>query len=290
MLIFDCNYVGWNSATAILKGNSKGLSFNGSRTEVIFQFIKRIVELANRFESQQIVFCWDSPDNKRLEIYPEYKEKRRKNREEHVEENIEAYNEIFRQFTEIKSFVLPTLGFSNIFEVNGFESDDIIANIVNHKNENQNIIVISSDEDLYQLLDNCAIYSISKQQTMTKEIFIRHYGITPFQWIAVKAIGGCRSDNVQGVEGVGETKSIDYLKGKLNKGKVFLRIENSEEIIKRNLRLVRLPFENTPLPKIRPNYLSLDKFKFICDEFGFESLKTEKIYSMWKNIAARVNR
>lgn len=286
MLIFDSNYVGWNSATAILKGLNKGLSYKGERTEVIYQFVKRILELSKRFESQQVVFCWDSPNNKRKDIYPTYKANRHNN-EEQTEEAEESFDNIFRQFQEIKEFVLPELGFSNVFEVNGFESDDLIAKIVQHYNQ-ENTVIISSDEDLYQLLnENCSIYSITKKQTMTEEVFKRHYGITPKQWIDVKAIGGCHSDNVKGVGGVAEKKSIDYLTGKLNKGQTFLHIKNSQDIIDRNIRLVKLPFEGTPLPRIRNDQTTLSKFKDICKEFGFQSLLDEKTYSLWQTYICR---
>lgn len=280
-LIFDCNYICWNVAHAF----SKGLSYKGGRTEVIFGFVKQLLSLSERFEADQIAFCWDSKQNKRKEIYPEYKTNRHKDLSEEEQEGISI---IFPQFEEIK-LMLPELGFSNVFELNGYESDDIIARLVLDKYDKETV-VISSDEDLFQLLDHCSIYSISKKQTMTKDVFQRHYRIEPKEWVDVKAIAGCKSDYVKGVKGVGEKKAIDYIKGSLNKGMAFLSIQNSKEVIDRNYRLVRLPFEGTPAPRIRSNHLSLSEFKIHCKGYGFDSICNEETWSRWGRIMSRMNR
>ena len=283
LLIFDSNYISWTCAFAL----SRGMTYSGNRTEIIFGFMKQIIALTENFEATQIVFCWDSRESKRREVYPEYKGNRRK---ELTEEEKESLSLVYKQFDEIRLTVLPELGFWNIFTLSGYESDDLIANIVlDPKNNHDQIVVISSDSDLYQLLNWCSVYSITKAQTMDKEIFTRHYGISPEEWIHVKAIAGCNTDNVKGVGGIGEKKAISYLKGNLNHGKMYFKIINSQDVIDRNLALVTLPYAGCPSPKIRKNNLTIDKYKMICETYGMESLLEKKNLARWTRIIERID-
>jgi DNA polymerase-1 len=281
-IVVDSNYVCWTSAFAA----SKGLSYVGTRTEVIYLFLKQLFSIFENFEPAQAIFCWDSRASKRKEIYPEYKANRRK---DISEEDKEALNLVYEQFTELKSYILPAMGFSNVFEVAGYESDDLIASTVINQTNPEKPIVISSDSDLYQLLDHCSIYAITKAQTMSKEIFTRQYGITPQQWVMVKAIAGCGTDNVKGIGGIGEKKAIGYLTGKLNHGKMFLKIENSMDIVDRNLRLVGLPFAGTPVPKMHKNSLTIAKLQEICKTYGMASLVEKKNLLRWEKIISRID-
>lgn len=278
-IIFDCNYVSYVSAFSF----SKGLSYKSGRTEVIFGFLKNIIGTMLKFESTEVIFCWDSKSNKRKNLLPEYKANRRKNL---TDEEKESFNLVYLQFDEIRKIVLPEIGFSNVFMLEGYESDDLIANILQTEKFDKTI-VIASDNDLLQLLDFCSIYNISKKQTINKTIFNRDYGIEPKEWVQVKAIAGCNTDNIKGVIGVGEKKAIAFLKGEL-KGKSLENIKNSKEIIDRNMRLVKLPFEGCPTLKLRKNDLSIEKFKTICKEYGFESLLTQKAISDWSKIISRI--
>jgi DNA polymerase-1 len=245
------------------------------------------MSLSEKFSPDQIAFAWDSKKSKRKEIYPEYKNNRRKELSEAEKESLEL---VFEQFNKLQKTILPALGFSNVFHISGLESDDLIASIlINQDVRLDQNIVVSSDSDLYQLLDRCSIYSITKSQTMNKEIFMRHYeGITPNQWIIVKAIAGCSTDNVKGIIGIGEKNAIAYLKGTLNKGKRYESIEQGKEITDRNLNLVKLPFLGTPLPKIRKNNLSLDKFNSVCNEYGMVSFLEKKNIIRWEKIISQI--
>jgi len=280
LLIFDSNYVGYVSAFAL----SQGMAYRGNRTEVIFGFLKQIISLCLKFQPDQVAFCWDSRSSKRKEMLPEYKENRKKDL---TDEEKESLSLVYDQFNEIRDVVLPMLGFNNVFLVDGYESDDTIANIVFGKDPPKTI-VITSDNDLLQLLDHCSLYSITKRQSTNKEIFCREYGIAPHEWVMVKAIAGCGSDNVPGVKGVGEKTAVAYLKGE-SKGKRKQDIEQSSDIIERNIQLVKLPFKGCPTPKLRRNDLSIEKFRLVCREYGMESLLSTKQISEWASIAALIS-
>ena len=283
MIIFDSNYVCWVCSFAL----SEGMLYRGGRTEIIYGFFRQMISVLENFSPTQVVFTWDSKISKRREIYPEYKANRRK---ELTEEAAMSRKLIYLQFEEIKNNAIRELGFSNCFEVEGYEADDIIAKLVqNYPNEQEPTIVISSDEDLYQLLDFCSIYAITKKQTTDKEIFKRHYGIEPAKWSEVKAIAGCGTDNIKGVSGIGEKTAAKYLLGQMKPGKKYKKILDSKQLIKENLRLVKLPFENTPTPKVKQNHLDISKFVSVCKEYGFESFLDKKTLSRWEAIISRIH-
>ena len=211
-VVIDANYLCYVNRFAL----SQGLSYRGHHTEIIFGFLRHINELARHFETKKFIFCWDARKSLRREIYPEYKTNRRVNQ---TEEENELDQIAYVQFNEIKDNVLPKIGFTNIFYREGYEADDIIASIV--KNNPDRYIVVASDTDLFQLLDYCSLYNIVKKSTTTKIIFEREHEISPDKWHLVKAIAGCGTDNVFGVQGVGEKTAIKFISGLLKTGKIL---------------------------------------------------------------------
>ena len=280
IVIFDSNYV-----CHVCYHGMGELSYKGMRTEVIFGFIKQIIIMCEKFEPDQIAFCWDSPISKRELIYPTYKLKRKGGR---TEQEKKAFEPVKDQFNKLRDIVLPKLGFSNIFCVEGYESDDLIAALVKGRDPKETII-ITSDEDLYQLLDNCTIYSIGKKRSITRKDFISEYGIEPSQWAEVKAIAGCSTDEVEGIVGVGAQTAILYMLEKITKGKKFDSIKNNrEQIMKRNTPLVKLPFDKTPTPKLKDNDMCFDQFDVICHRYGFESLLKDQYLKIWSKMIRRI--
>lgn len=261
-IIVDSNYVAYSEKFAL----SAGLTYRGGRTEIIFGFIKTILNFARKFDTDKFIFCWDSKTSLRKEIYPQYKANRKIDLSSEEEES----NKIaYAQFDKLKK-VLPDMGFSNVFEEEGYESDDIIASLVIGSKDYP--VVLSSDKDLYQLLNWCSLCNI-RGEVYTKELFVRQYRINPSKWGKVKAIAGCDTDNVKGVAGVGEKTAIKYFKKELNqKTKTYDCIKNFDD--KLTARLVCLPFEGCPefRSKIKEDRINPDKFLEVFERYGFESL------------------
>lgn len=285
LLVLDCNYICWCHAYAI----GQGLSFAGQRTEVIYGFLKQLLYLSEKFEPNQIAFCWDSVENKRKELSPDYKKKSPLSSEE-----AEALNLIFDQFEQLRKDILPYLGFVNVFRVTGYEADDLMAKLVmNYKKENGPVIIVSRDKDLYQLLDYCTLYSVTGRQTTTKEEFVKKYNIEPSQWAEVKAMAGCSSDKVKGIFGIGDKTAAGYLAKTINKGKAFLKIKDSQAIIDKNLPLVKLPFEGTPTPKLKKDNItrgeSYGLWKEVCKHYGFSSLMDTESVEIWKTLVKKLS-
>lgn len=181
--------------------------------------------------------CFDSDFYWRKEVYPEYK----KNRSEVDTKGMASsfMNQMYFLYD-----VMNNLGFTSL-RFNGFEADDIIADVCN-KFPDDFKVIISTDEDLYQLLtENTVIYSGTKHhdKRMTKQLFETKYGIEPKDWVMVKAIAGCYSDNIAGITSVGEKTAIAYLKQETSET-INTKIKSQNYIVSKNLKLVQLPYQD----------------------------------------------
>lgn len=281
-VIIDCNNLCYSNFYSF-----GDLSYEEKKTGVIFGFVKNIISLAKTFDTDEFIFCWDSRKSYRKLFYPEYKANRRKNLPEQEVINLKLALE---QFTELRTVVLPMMGFGSIFFCVGYEADDIIATVanMNEEQDKSSIVVVSTDQDMYQLLNKVVIYNQITKKKITYETFVEKYKTVPSLWSEVKAISGCSSDNVIGITGVGETKAIKYLNGMLLKGKIKDRIESDEgqEIIARNRKLVCLPFKGMKNLTfvLKADCLKKSNFIDVFMKYGFESLLKKNAVENWSKI------
>lgn len=103
---------------------------------------------------------------------------------------------------------LEYMGF-NIVELEGYEADDIIGTISKKSNEKEDLhsYILTGDRDSLQLIDEKSSVILVKTKeniVFDTEKFIQEYGVTPEQYIDVKAIMGDSSDNIPGIAGIGE--------------------------------------------------------------------------------------
>lgn len=107
------------------------------------------------------------------------------------------------------------------------EADDIIAEIVNTKDEDTEAVIYSSDSDYHQLIsDTVVCYNPTAKKLWNKESFFAKHGFIVDNYIYFKIICGDNSDNVFGIKGVGEKTFI-----KMFPTVVTDKIENRGELI-----------------------------------------------------------
>lgn len=268
-----------------MKHTLKDMSYDDMATGVIYGFFTEIRKLIKQFNTKEVIFTWDSKTSKRKVVYPNYKNRAPKDlspKEKHLNEA--AYGQI----NILREVILPNLGVACSYHAEGYEADDLLASII--ENNRNDFIIVSSDNDLYQLLSpTTVIFNIQTKKLYYAANFIADYLLfPPSQWSAIKALAGCKSDTVEGIEGVGEKTAIKYLKDSLKVGsKAYMAIESEigKEIYKRNLPLVKLPYEGTPkikLPKEISLSLCLDYFLDVCDKYNFSSFTKKESLKEWK--------
>jgi hypothetical protein len=94
------------------------------------------------------------------------------------------------------------------------------------------------------------------------------------KWSLVKAIAGCPTDDIPGVDGVAEKLAIKYLKKEMNeKTATFKKIvDDWPNILYREERLTRLPYPTTPPFEYKPDEGSAGDWDAVMKSFGATSL------------------
>ncbi|KKL72997.1 hypothetical protein LCGC14_2079330, partial [marine sediment metagenome] len=272
-LLIDSDLIGHQSIYAMKEVD---LSKDDYKTEIIYNFLMKVRMLAEALHSNKFIFFWDSRKSllHRKEIYPEYKEGDR-SWEKRTEDEKNLLTAGRAQFSVLINEVLPQMGFRNILSEDGYESDDLIARIT--IGNDQSFVIVSADSDLYQLLEQDRVTMFnpdSRVWNITSAFsFGNKWGIAPEQWADVKAMAGCKSDNVKGIKGVGEKTAIKFLHSDLPAHhKIYSTImEQKDEVLKTNRPLVTLPYKDTPKPYIQDDELSEKRFIKVFNKFGFRS-------------------
>jgi 5'-3' exonuclease len=258
------------------------------QVEVIFNVLEQVFTFVRHLQPEHIVFTWDSRRSYRRDRYPDYKGNR-PSRHELTEEERWLLDISYIQFGELRRRVLPELGFKNNFISTGLEADDLIASITqNQKNAEKQIVIVSSDKDLFQLLGpNISMFNPFTKRMTTNKSFTKEYGIPPEKWGLVKAVGGCASDNVAGINGIGEKTAIKWIRGLLpSHYKKYHSIVSNDgkAIIKRNKALVVLPFEGTPIIDIKDDVLYQSDFLKVFQKYNFRSFLKTDVFLKWERV------
>lgn len=268
----------------------------GIHTNAVYGFTNMLLKMKEEIEPDYIVCTFDkAAPTFRHNEYKEYKAGRKK-----------MPSELAEQFPIVKE--LLSKFDINIFEIEGFEADDLIGTL-SCKAEEQGIevYIVTGDRDALQLASNNIKIVLTKKGITEKEIYdanrmIEEYGVTPKQFIDVKGLMGDASDNIPGVPGVGEKTAYKLIKeygsieNVLNNtenisGKKIKEslIENSEQAIfskKLATIMCNVPIEidldsiksneNYDAEAIRKMFLDLE-FKSLLDKIYYEQKEENKI-------------
>ena len=119
-------------------------------------------------------------------------------------------NELIPQFDYVKE-IATQFGFVNIGVVN-YEADDVIGSLAQTYSDQNEVFIITGDKDILQCINpNVEVWLTKKALIyiiVTLERFLEDYGITPKQFIDVKAFMGDTADGYPGVKGIGEKRHL----------------------------------------------------------------------------------
>ncbi len=282
-LILDCNNLAYIARHAY--GNE--LSHEEEQTGILWGFFNQVWKLARQFETHKFLFAWDSRKSHRKRDFAGYKANRRVGLSKGEKA---SYDKVYAQFTTLRKTLLPQFGFRNIYMHTGLEADDVIASLVLNTKWEEPPVVVTTDKDLFQLLEFCDVWRPlpgDKKILMTASLFKQTFDIPPNAWVRVRALGGDDSDNLGGVGGIGSKLAIKYLHGNLPAGVKRSRITSADGqlIMQRNVRLMTLPHPLTPVfPAVQDERFMVDDFIQICDRYRFNHfLKTENLQE-WRKL------
>ena len=181
---------------------------DGELVSVVYGFFSAFLKAVQDFNPDFIATCFDLP-------FPTFRHKKFK---EYKANRTPTPKELYQQIPIVKR-LLKILEVP-VFEKKGFEADDLIGTVgelVKKHNSSIEVIVLSGDLDLLQLVDeNIKVYILKKGKDNSllydKELVKEKYlGLSPSQLVDFRALRGDPSDNIPGVSGVGEKTTIKLL-------------------------------------------------------------------------------
>ncbi|HEM3625427.1 TPA: DNA polymerase I [Streptococcus suis] len=207
LLLIDGSSVAFRAFFALYHQIDRFKSPTGLHTNAIYGFNLMLDHMMKRIEPTHILVAFDAGKTTfRTEMFADYKAGRAKTPDEFRE-----------QFPFIRQ-MLDAMGIKH-YELNQYEADDIIGTLDKMAERTDipfDVTIVSGDKDLIQLTDENTVVEISKKGVAEFEEFTPAYlmekmGITPTQFIDLKALMGDKSDNIPGVTKIGEKTGLKLL-------------------------------------------------------------------------------
>ena len=180
---------------------------DGRFTNGIFGFLNILFSLKENYNPDAVAIAFDvKAPTFRHELYSEYKGNRKGMPEE-----------LAQQLPVLKE-LLSAMGYK-LVECADWEADDIIGTLAKSCNDGDFCYIATGDRDSLQLVDEkvnvlLAAPKAGKTETIVYDInkIIEDKGVEPIKLIDVKALMGDASDNIPGVQGIGEKTATDLIK------------------------------------------------------------------------------
>jgi 5'-3' exonuclease len=172
----------------------------------VFHFVNILRKFLEEHDHDKVVVMWDGDSNSsiRKSLYPQYKANRQQDMNEY------KYESYLNQQSRVKQYLEEI--FVRQVEVINNEADDLIAYYCKIAT-NEKIIIFSADKDLTQLIsENVTIYSPNTKKYFKNgdNILINKVNIPHYNVLLTKVFTGDNSDNIYGIEGLGEKTLIKY--------------------------------------------------------------------------------
>ena len=169
-------------------------TIKGIPIQAVYSFCRMIKKLVDTFDPHYIALVWDSKGlTVRHEIFPAYKATR-----------TAPPSDLFDQKKYIQAFA-DLIGLKQ-FERPGIEADDILFSLaVDFANENNDVVIITSDKDMSQTLtDRITIFDPFKDVFIDREAFAQRMEFPVEKLAFYFSLLGDTSDNIPGVKGIGQ--------------------------------------------------------------------------------------
>lgn len=206
LLLIDGSSVAYRAFFALYNQIDRFKNPAGLHTNAIYGFHLMLDHMIKRVEPTHVLVAFDAGKTTfRTEMFTDYKAGRDKTPTE------------FREQLPYIREMLTALGVP-FYDLDNYEADDIIGTLDKlAENENEyEVTIVSGDRDLIQLADSNTTVEISKRGVAEFEEFTPAYlmekmGLTPKQFIDLKALMGDKSDNIPGVTKIGEKTGLKLL-------------------------------------------------------------------------------
>lgn len=206
LLLIDGNSIVFRAFYAMHNQIDRFTNQDGLHTAAIYGFKLMLDHVLDKFHPDAALVAFDAGKTTfRTKKYPDYKGGRAKTPEELTE-----------QLPYVRQLV-QACGLHS-YELKDYEADDIIGTLAKQADDADfRTLIVSGDRDLTQLATANTTVAVTKKGVTQTEHFtpahmMEKLGVTPTQFIDVKALMGDSSDNYPGVTKIGEKTAISLIK------------------------------------------------------------------------------
>ena len=199
LVIIDGNSIMYRSFYALpLLANSEGEYSNA-----VYGFAMQIINIIQNIKPKYMVVAFDAGKHTfRNDLYDGYKATRKP-----------MPDELRSQIEPLKN-MLKLMNIT-VVEKDGIEGDDVIG-IISKRFLDTETIIVTGDRDSFQLVDDVTSVYFTRKGTsdvkiMDTKALKDEYGVTPKQFIDLKALQGDSSDNIPGVAGIGPKTATELI-------------------------------------------------------------------------------
>ena len=258
------------------------ISQHGHHVGGVVGFLKSMRNIIDRFSPRKIFVVWEGGgSSRRRAIYPDYKKGKKPARmNRFYEQDIpDTQRNRNKQIAALIS-AMKNLPICQIY-VSDCEGDDVIGYLCKYKLRKESKVIVSSDQDYYQLLnDRTQIFRLGRKEIVTYEDIPSLVGVSSNNYCIAKAAVGDSSDNITGIKGAGYktmAKRFSFLaddeeadikkifeyasahaEGKI---KIYREIANNFDLLERNWRLTYLDSRNLAANQVNQIEHIVDTFE-----------------------------
>lgn len=237
------------------------MDLNGEHVGGVMGFLVGLNKLVRDNKPTDVIVVWDGEGGslKRRSLFKDYKAGRKPkiNRQYDFEgpsQQVESFIKQLRMLDRYLEF-LPLMS----IRVKGVEADDVIAYLWGFMlDKDDQKVIVSSDKDFYQLLDNKTVMYVPTRKKYFSSTDLREtLDILPENFVLMKALMGDKSDNIGGIKGIGPksvvklfpflserfadlSDIIEYAEENKDVNSKYKRILGDREIVMDNVRLMQL--------------------------------------------------
>jgi len=241
------------------------LNDNGVPVGGLTGFLRSLAYAIREVNPTRVIIVYDGQggSQRRRKILPDYKANRKPGKRitrwdafKDAREEKDAMKIQFSRLIEYLDF-LPI----NVISIDKIEADDTIAYIA-HTLLNEDVTILSADQDFLQLVDErITVWSPTKKKFYTPRMVMDDYGVPAHNFLMYKVLMGDKSDNIEGVKGLGPKKlpkivpdlltqttlDLDFILEHAGKGEepMHKKISESETQLRLNEELMDL--KNPPI-------------------------------------------
>jgi DNA polymerase-1 len=200
---------------------------NGNHIGGLFHFINTLRKFIDEHNFDKVIVFWDGEDSrsKREILYPSYKQNRKLSFEEPI------YLSYLYQKNRVKQYLEEM--YVRQLEVQGIEADDLMAEYC-RISENEKKLIFSSDKDLTQLIsEKVSLYSPSLRITYENgdKIKFNDFEFPHENVLTLKIMMGDKSDNIQGIQSLGEKTLVKFFPEVLERKVTYQEILEKAELL-----------------------------------------------------------